>query len=362
MSEASERRKAAYPLIRLWLWSVAFLVFVMVLLGGSTRLTDSGLSITEWQPIMGAIPPLNDADWQSVFAKYQQSSEYLLQNKGMTLAEFKIIFWWEWAHRLLGRIIGVAFAVPFLLFLVRGRLERGMILRLAALLLLGAGQGALGWYMVKSGLAGRVDVSQYRLAAHLTLAAVILVAIVWTVLSVGTRRHGLEARQEWLGLVILLLLLLQIAAGGLVAGLDAGLAYNTWPLMDGHFIPPDLFIMQPAWRNLFENALTVQFDHRMLAYLVFALMLWHAWSAFTVRAWIMLYMAVVQIVLGIWALVWHVPLALALLHQGNAIVLLMIATWSLSGLLTPREIKPVGSLAGTAPGGTASAAAPSGDV
>jgi len=360
MSGASARQKAAYPLIRLWLWSVAFLVFAMVLLGGSTRLADAGLSITEWQPIMGVMPPLNDADWQLLFAKYQQSSEYLLQNKGMTLGAFRTIFWWEWAHRLLGRVIGVVFAVPFLLFLVLGRLERRLILRLAVILLFGAGQGVLGWYMVESGLAGRVDVSQYRLAAHLTLAVVILIAIVWTVLSVGVKRRLFGTKQDWLALVILLLLVVQIGAGGLVAGLDAGLAYNTWPLMDGHLLPPDLFGMQPGWRNLFENALTVQFDHRMVAYLVFSLMLWHAWSAFTVRAWVMLYIAMVQITLGIWALVWHVPLALALLHQGNAMILLMIATWNLSGLITPREVKPVSSLASAVPAGGA-AVAPQGD-
>ncbi len=240
----------------------------MVIVGGATRLTDSGLSITEWQPILGAIPPLTEADWLAAFEKYRQIPEYQLINKGMTLEDFKFIYWWEWAHRFLGRIIGLVFFIPFAVFALTGRLSRGTAWRCGVLFVLGGLQGALGWYMVSSGLVDRVDVSQYRLSAHLTLATVIFAAILWVAIGLGGKRHAPRHGMEWAALALVALILLQVAAGGFVAGLDAGMGYNTWPLMDGALVPPGLMIMEPGWRNLFENAMTVQFNHRLLAYVI----------------------------------------------------------------------------------------------
>ena len=262
------RQRAALPAVRFWLYFTAFLIFCMVIVGGATRLTDSGLSITEWQPLLGAIPPLTEADWLAAFEKYQQIPEYQLINKGMTLEDFKFIYWWEWAHRFLGRIIGLAFFLPFAVFALTGRLSRGTAWRCGVLFVLGGLQGALGWYMVSSGLVDRVDVSQYRLAAHLTLATVIFAAILWVAIGLGGKRHAPRHGMEWAALALVALILLQVAAGGFVAGLDAGMGYNTWPLMDGALVPPGLMVMEPGWRNLFENAMTVQFNHRILAYVI----------------------------------------------------------------------------------------------
>ncbi len=270
--------------VRTWLYFVAFLIFLLVLVGGATRLTDSGLSITEWKPILGIIPPLNEADWAAAFSKYQQIPEYKLQNAGMLLQDFKFIFWWEWAHRFLARLIGIAFVVPLIWFAIRGRLGRSLWPSLVALLVLGAAQGALGWFMVYSGLTERVDVSQYRLSAHLTLASIIFAAIIWVGLGIGRLRQRPLQCSEYVSLGLVVLVLLQIAAGGFVAGLDAGMGYNTWPKMEGAWIPEGLAVMKPAWRNLFENALTVQFQHRLLAYFILAVACWHAWQSFSLSA------------------------------------------------------------------------------
>lgn len=326
--------------VRVWLYVVAALVFAMIVVGGATRLTDSGLSITEWQPILGAIPPLSDAAWHEAFEKYRQIPEYKLVNKGMSLDAFKFIFWWEWSHRFLGRFIGIAFAVPFVVFLIRGRIPAGMGWKLAGLFLLGGLQGGIGWFMVKSGLVDRIDVSQYRLALHLSVAFLILALLLWTAFSLRPEPAVpnltvASQAQIWTAGLLLALVMLQVVLGAFVAGLKAGLSHNTWPLMDGYFIPPGLLIMKPWYVNFFENVMTVQFNHRMVAYAICLLALWHAvntmpraddpavrrsagWLAVAILA---------QAGFGIWTLLAHVPLWLGLVHQGMAAVVLMIATW-----------------------------------
>jgi len=325
------RRRA----IRAWLMAVAALVFAMVLVGGATRLTESGLSITEWQPVSGAIPPLSQAAWQAEFEKYKTIPQYQLINHGMTLGEFKTIFWWEWTHRLLGRVIGVAFLLPFLLFWWRGWVEPGLRARLWAIFGLGAFQGAVGWWMVASGLAGRTEVSQYRLAFHLTLACLIYVAILWTVERLADRPAPAVPLRLRVGAgALVVLVLAQIYLGALTAGLRAGLVYNTWPQIDGAFIPDTarLFFNHPLWRNFFENTLTVQFDHRMLAYTVLVVALLHAFDALRVgraaaTGAVVLALAVVfQATLGILTLLHQVPIGLGLAHQGMALVVLTLAS------------------------------------
>jgi heme a synthase len=322
--------------IRAWLIAVALLIFVMVIVGGATRLTESGLSITEWKPVTGTLPPLSDADWQSEFAKYQAIPQFQL-NRRMTLAEFKTIYWWEWTHRFLGRFIGVAFLLPFLFFLWRGWVEPGLRARLWLIFGLGALQGAIGWWMVASGLVGRVDVSQYRLATHLTLACVIYAAIVWTARRLAPCADATKApaRLRIGAHALLCLVLVQIYLGALVAGLDAGLTYNTWPLIDGHLVPgrDGLFPDEPWWRNLFENRLTVQFDHRMAAYLLWLAAVLHAADAarslrrhpVAVGAAVLALAVTLQAVLGILTLLQQVPIGLALAHQGMALIVLTIA-------------------------------------
>ena len=313
------------PWIGRWLTSIALLIAAMVVVGGATRLTGSGLSITEWAPILGTLPPLGDADWQTAFAKYQQSSQFKLQNSTMSLPDFHYIFWWEWAHRFLGRFIGFAVAIPLAFFAWRKMLPNGMWPRILIMLALGAAQGALGWYMVASGLVDRVSVTQYRLAAHLTLATAIFVYVVWVRLSL------IEKPQPRFGFAafILGLVFVQVAAGGFVAGLDAGQGYNTWPMMDGGVIPDGLFAMQPWWLNAFENALTVQFNHRLLAYIILGLALWQT-AVRTGRAPQLLVLAILcQASLGIATLLWRVPLYLALAHQFGALIVLLAAVYNL---------------------------------
>ncbi|MDG1691084.1 MAG: COX15/CtaA family protein, partial [Alphaproteobacteria bacterium] len=257
--------------IALWLFTVAGFVVLMVLVGGLTRLTDSGLSITEWAPIRGAIPPLSHADWMSEFNKYRQIPEYLLVNAGMSLAEFKFIYWWEWGHRFLGRVVGLVFLLPFLAFLAQGKISRARLPALLGLFFLGGLQGFMGWYMVASGLTERVDVSQYRLALHLGLALIIFACSLWLALSYwrGAKqmsKQGGLAKHGTMAAIIVVAVLMQSLLGALVAGINAGKTYTDWPLMDGEFIPSGLFDMQPFWLNFFESHLTVQFDHRMVAY------------------------------------------------------------------------------------------------
>jgi cytochrome c oxidase assembly protein subunit 15 len=330
-----EAQKTLYIIaIRWWLLSVAVLIALMVLVGGATRLTESGLSIVEWKPVTGALPPLSDADWGRAFEAYKTIPQYQHLNAGMTLSEFKTIFWWEWGHRLLGRVIGAVYLLPFLFFLWRGALWGDLRRRLWLIFGLGALQGAVGWWMVASGLSVRVEVSQYRLATHLVLALLIFASIVWTLRRL-TERPPLvvPVRLRATGLALVVLTFVQIYFGALVAGLRAGLVYNTWPAIDGNAVIPSasrLWFEDPWWRNLFENALTVQFEHRMTAYALFALALFHALDATRARvaaagAWWLAAVVMVQASLGILTLLYQVPILLALAHQAVAIAVLTVA-------------------------------------
>ncbi|WP_011580499.1 MULTISPECIES: COX15/CtaA family protein [Chelativorans] len=321
--------------VRIWLYCVIVTLFAIVLVGGATRLTDSGLSITEWKPIHGVIPPLGEAEWAEEFARYQQIPEYEQINKGMSLEEFKGIFWWEWAHRLLARGVGFVFALPLLFFWVTGRLERHLKPKLLGILALGGLQGAVGWWMVASGLSERVDVSQYRLATHLTIACLIFNATMAVArgLAPHSGKPALDSTRRfafWLVVAVLV----QIYLGGLVAGLDAGMAYNTWPLMDGALVPQGLFEHRPAWVNLFENPKTVQFVHRLGAYVVLLLALWHAIATLRAepdstharRAVLLFLLVCVQAAIGIATLLMVVPMDVALAHQAMALIVLGFAT------------------------------------
>jgi cytochrome c oxidase assembly protein subunit 15 len=330
-------------LVVAWLYVLTAMVFLMVVVGGATRLTDSGLSITEWKPIVGIIPPLTDAAWHDAFEKYRQIPEYHIVNRGMSLEAFKAIFWWEWGHRFLGRIIGIVFFVPFVWFWWTRRIPRELTPRLIALFLLGGLQGAIGWYMVRSGLVDRVDVSQYRLAVHLGVAVAILGLLLWTALDLGreprtSAEMGVAAPQYWIAVALVAMIFLQVLLGALVAGLKAGLSHNTWPLMDGALIPAGLGAMSPWYLNIFENVLTVQFNHRMVAYAVAALALWHVVSILRspaasgnvrVSAAILGLGLLAQIGLGIWTLLAQVPLHLGLAHQAGAAVVFSLAVWHL---------------------------------
>jgi heme a synthase len=315
---------------------VAAMIVAMVLVGGATRLTESGLSITEWKPVTGTLPPLTEAHWHEAFEAYKKIPQYRELNHGMSLAEFKNIFWWEWSHRLLGRTIGMVFLLPFLFFLWRRKVPSAFKKPLWVIFALGGLQGFVGWWMVASGLTHRVEVSQYRLAVHLMLALIIFAAIVWVLrrMSAGTTVLA-SARLRVTSWVLLGLTFLQIYFGALVAGLRAGRVFNTWPDIDGTFIPSAarLFFEDPWWRNMFDNALTVQFQHRMTAYLLFAVAIWHALDALLAKAdrsvvngalWLVATIAV-QAMLGIMTLLQQVPIDLALMHQGVAIVVLTLA-------------------------------------
>jgi len=323
------------------------LIAAMVLVGGATRLTESGLSIVEWKPVTGALPPLTDAAWHQAFDAYKTIPQYRELNAGMSLGEFKTIFWWEWSHRLLGRVIGVAFLLPFLWFMWRGALAPRLKQRLWIIFALGALQGAVGWWMVASGLTHRVEVSQYRLATHLILALVIYSSILWTLRELRNDRPGAAlARLRWTGVALLGLTFLQIYFGALVAGLRAGRVYNTWPEIDGGLVPSAarLFFETPWWRNFFDNPLTVQFCHRMTAYALLAIAVGHLIDALRVRAShavirgaALLTVAICfQAGLGILTLLWQVPIATALAHQAMALVVLSLAVLHCAGLMRRR--------------------------
>ena len=323
------------PAVRLWLLCVAALIFMTLVVGGATRLTESGLSITEWKPVTGVLPPLSEPAWQAEFKAYQAIPQYEELNRGMSLDQFKVIYWWEWTHRLLARSTGAVFLLPFLFFLWRGWVPPRLKLRLWALFGAGALLGLVGWWMVSSGLAGsgRVSVSQYRLAFHLTLAAAIYAAVLWTAQQIALQRASdVPARLRFGALAIAVLVLLQIYLGALVAGTQAGWAYNTWPLIDGSFIPraAQLLFLHPAWRNFFENTLTVQFDHRMVAYAIFLIVVGHAYDAWRARreargAFILAGAVVAQVALGIVTLLNQAPIPLALAHQMVAILAFTVA-------------------------------------
>jgi heme a synthase len=322
--------------IRAWLFAVAALIAAMVLVGGATRLTESGLSIVEWKPVTGALPPLSQSEWEQAFEAYKLIPQYRQLNAGMGLSDFKTIFWWEWSHRLLGRVIGAVYLLPFLYFLWRGSTSAELRRRLWLIFGLGVLQGAVGWWMVASGLSERVEVSQYRLATHLVLALLIFAAIVWTLQRLGDRPSlRVSARPKITSVALVVLTFVQLYLGALVAGLRAGLLYNTWPMIDDALIPSGarLWFEAPWWRNLFENALTVQFEHRMIAYALFLLAAFHAIDMLRAKApraaisgalWL-LAAVTLQAVLGILTLLNQVPILLALSHQAVAIGVLTLA-------------------------------------
>jgi cytochrome c oxidase assembly protein subunit 15 len=317
-----------------WLVAVAVLVLAMVVLGGVTRLTNSGLSMVEWRPVTGWLPPLSEDAWQGEFDRYKQFPEYQKLNRHMELAGFKRIYWFEFLHRLLGRLIGVAFLVPLVLFAALRRVEWRLVPRLGAIFLLGGVQGALGWFMVQSGLVDRPDVSHLRLTAHLGLAVLIFGLLLWT--AFGLLAHERAPRRPAVAaLALIALIYLQLLSGGLVAGLDAGFAYNTWPLMAGALVPDGLLDLEPWWRNCLENVLTVQFQHRLGAYVValYVLAMWwrtsrHAGDT-TARgaADLLLQALILQAGLGIVTLLYGVPVALGALHQAGALLLFAAALY-----------------------------------
>jgi cytochrome c oxidase assembly protein subunit 15 len=337
------RRRA----IGIWLAVWAGMVLLTVVIGGVTRLTESGLSITEWKPVSGIIPPLTEDAWYETFRRYQQIPEYQRLNQGMTLAEFKRIFFWEYLHRLWARLVGVALVVPFVGFLLRGGLPGILTRRLVALLVLTGAQGVLGWYMVTSGLSARVDVSQYRLAAHLGLALVIYVVTVWTAAqllvdgragrgeTVPTPRRLHRAAVALAGLVFL-----TSVAGAFVAGINGGLAFNTFPLMGGRVVPPGYWAVEPWWTNPFENIVAVQFNHRLLGILSAAggVLLWgfgrrvagDTWSRTLLAA--LPLVALAQLGLGIATLLLRVPVGVAAFHQAGAVLLLTLAVLVVHGV------------------------------
>ena len=321
----------AYRAVTAWLVAVAAMVFAMAVIGAITRLTESGLSIMEWAPVSGALPPLSEAEWERLFALYRQIPEYRLENAGMTLAEFKTIFWWEWIHRLWGRLIGLVFLLPFLWFLWKRRLPAWLKPHGWALFALGALQGAMGWYMVASGFAERTDVSQYRLVAHLGLALAVYGYCIWLICRLRWPRPPAPARSRLASatLALLLLLVVTLASGGLVAGLNAGLIYNSYPLMDGEWLPLGYWQLVPAHLNLFENVTAVQFNHRLLtlATALLALLLWAASRRLPAgrarRAYNLLALSVLlQFGLGIWTILAAVPVWLGAVHQAGAILVL----------------------------------------
>jgi len=333
--DSSARRQIA-----IWLFICCAMVFATLVVGGVTRLTHSGLSIVEWQPIVGTIPPLSDTEWQATFDKYKATPEYIKVNHRMELDEFKGIFWWEYWHRVLGRSIGLVFFVPFLYFLLRRKIERPLIPKLLGIFVLGGLQGAMGWYMVKSGLVDDPRVSQYRLTAHLGLAFVIFAAMFWVALGLLAERVRISADESlrrlqrfaaWLALLIFVMVL----SGGFVAGLHAGLAYNTFPLMHGAFVPPDMFMLTPWFENFFNNPGTAQFDHRLIAWLLFFLLPYFWFKSRSVvlaprarlASHVLLLVFALQITLGISTLLLVVPVDLAASHQAGALLLFASVLW-----------------------------------
>lgn len=348
--------------VALWLLICCAMIFGMVVLGGVTRLTGSGLSMVKWNPIFGVVPPLTHERWEKVFHQYQQSPEYKDINVGMDLAGFKKIYWFEYTHRLLGRTIGLVFLLPFLYFLARRRLDRPLIPKLVVMFVLGGLQGLLGWYMVKSGLVSRPHVSQYRLTAHLGTALVIYSFILWVALDLlfprGQRRFTPPPALRRLSLAMLGLVAVTVLAGGFVAGLKAGYAYNTFPLMDGHLIPQAIFYQEPLWRNFFENIATVQFDHRLLATLTFCGVIGLWWAArryalpprLRLGYHLLLAMVAIQVSLGISTLLLHVPIPLASAHQAGAVVLLTLLVYVNHGLWEGRvEARKLGRATAATP-------------
>ena len=337
------------PLIAAWLLICCFTVFLMIVVGGVTRLTHSGLSIVEWQPIVGTLPPLNDEQWREAFVKYQLTPEFRQVNFGMDIAGFKGIFWWEYFHRLLGRLIGFVFFIPYALLLLRRRLQGSLAWKLLGIFLIGGLQGAMGWYMVQSGLVDDPRVSHLRLTAHLGIAFVIFAAMFWVALDLLLPRRpsgppdppdpriaGLRRFADLLAALVFLMVL----TGGLVAGIRAGYAYNTFPLMNGQMVPSEIFMLEPLYLNFFNNMATVQFDHRLLAWLLAFLVPWFWWrllksdagSRARVAAHVLLGAFAIQIALGIATLLLVVPVPLAAAHQAGAVLVFTAALYAAHAL------------------------------
>ena len=337
LPESAHGRAGTQRAIAGWLLACCALVFAMVVVGGVTRLTHSGLSIVEWQPLVGALPPLTDAQWTETFAKYQLTPEFRLRNHDMDLEGFKGIFWWEYFHRLLGRLIGIVFFIPFVWFLVRRNIDARLGWKLGAVFVLGALQGAMGWYMVKSGLVDDPRVSQFRLTAHLGIAFLIYGAMFWVALDLlAPRSSGAGAGPGRFATLVAVLVFVMALSGGLVAGIRAGFAYNTFPLMNGHWIPPEILLIEPWWRNFGYNMATVQFDHRMIAWLLAFLvpiLWWRVRQApglardARLAAHALLAALALQVALGIATLLLAVPVPLAAAHQGGAVVVFTCALW-----------------------------------
>jgi len=314
-----------------WLLFMAFMVFAMIVVGGATRLTESGLSMVNWNPVTGTLPPLNASEWQKEFSDYKQSPEYRLKNAGMSLEDFKGIFYWEWGHRLLGRLIGLFFFLPLVYFWMRGQIPYGYKARLVFLFFLGGAQGLLGWYMVMSGLVDEPAVSHYRLTAHLGLALFIFGSLLWTALSLLNPKPAAHApAMKILTHIFMTALIIQLLMGALVAGLKAGHIFNTWPMMGETFIPEGLTMMEPIWLNFLDNAITVQFDHRIGAYIVavLAIFLWmlSRLQSTSVKkaANAVIVVVFAQIVFGIIMLLQSVPVFLGTVHQGGGAILLAV--------------------------------------
>lgn len=333
--------------VGIWLLIIAVLIALIVIVGGLTRLTESGLSITEWRPVTGMLPPLSDEAWEAEFALYRGTTQYALLNEGMGLAAFKTIYWWEWGHRFLGRLIGFVFLFPFVYFLAKKRISGRLATRLGVIFLLGAAQGALGWWMVQSGLADRVSVSQYRLAAHLGLAFLLFGYVLWTALEVfGAKRTSQAslARFRPIAWVLAVLVFLQILLGAIVAGLDAGLAFPTWPTFGGNWIPPGLYNLAPWWANHFDNHAMTHFQHRNIGYVVGVFAIWFSVVLLRVAPEKTVRVAAIhlatftaaQVILGIVTVITLVALPMAALHQFFALALFGASLW-LTFILKPNR-------------------------
>ncbi len=348
MAHSARRQIAA------WLFICSAMVFLILVVGGVTRLTHSGLSIVEWQPIVGVIPPLNAQEWEETFDKYKKTPEYQQVNHQMSVDEFKGIFYWEYWHRVLGRLIGVAFFVPFLYFFLTKKIEPGLTPKLLGIFALGGLQGAMGWYMVKSGLVDDPRVSQYRLTAHLSIAFLIFISMMWVALGLVAERaretkDAALRKLQRIGFWLSLLVFYMVVTGGFVAGIRAGKAYNTFPLMNGDFIPPEIFMIDPWYLNFFNNMATVQFDHRLGAWLLAFIVPWFCFKLFVgpvsprarLAAKLLLAVLVWQIALGIATLLLAVPVALGAAHQGGAMVVFGVLLW------LNHELRVVSATAGT---------------
>ncbi|RCL02072.1 MAG: Heme A synthase [Candidatus Tokpelaia sp. JSC189] len=334
IEELTMKQTANRRFVRNWLYIIFLLLVAIVLVGGATRITGSGLSITEWKPVYGILPPIGEVQWQREFEKYQQITQYQRTNHGMTLIQFKHIFWWEWAHRLLARTVGFAVFLPLIFFWATDRLESYIKWRLLGILALGVAEGIVGWWMVASGLGDSqlTNVSQYRLAVHLVMACVIIIAVLALArrLVEYTEKPAQRSVQRFAGWLVVLVLI-QIYLGALVAGLHT--VYNIWPLMDGPLIPDGLLYMQPAWVNFFENAMTVQFVHRFFAYVLLAATIFHTLNvrkimsktAHSRRTILLFFLILIQAIIGIITLLMKTPIICGLIHQGFALMVLSFA-------------------------------------